>query len=101
VFARVQFIDIVHLHARKASYAERFVRVAKSEKVVLHIDGNGVIAGLDLCFARIKAAFEMNNIQRCDVTLFMSCACKITIRQAQPTLYQIVEKECQTTSSGM
>ena len=42
MFARVQFIDIVHLHAREASDAERFVRVAKSEKVLLHIDGNGV-----------------------------------------------------------
>ena len=26
-----------------------------------------------LCFAKIKTTFEMNNIQRWDVTLFMSC----------------------------
>jgi hypothetical protein len=42
VFARFLFIDIVRLHAREASDAGRFVQDAKSEKVVLHIDGNAV-----------------------------------------------------------
>ena len=36
----------------------------------------------DLCFVRIKSAFEMNNIQRRDVTLRdMPVAGEITIRQ--------------------
>jgi hypothetical protein len=33
-----------------------------------------------LCFARIKTAFEMNNIQRCDVTLSYERRCQVKKR---------------------
>ena len=32
---------------------------------------NALAVLIVLCFARIKTAFEMNSIQRCDVTLFI------------------------------
>jgi hypothetical protein len=45
-----------------------------------------------LCFARIKSAFEMNNIQRGHVTLLHAlCLGKITIRQAQ--VVNVAERE--------
>jgi hypothetical protein len=36
-----------------------------------------------LCFARIKRASEMHNMQRANVTLTCPVPCEITIRQAQ------------------
>jgi hypothetical protein len=41
---------------------------------------------LRLCFARIKSAFTMNNIQRADVTLLCPVDDEVTIRHAQAVI---------------